>query len=208
MAATGCCSNSWGSRSAAQLRQHGQQFLIVRYLIERIYLGEYDLSLLVDDECRPFANSWQGRILAENAECLRHSSVRVKIGTHWQVHRTNVVFLPSHVAVNRIYTDVQDLGIELGELLAIAIERRNLVGSGGRPVHRVKGYDHMLLVAIITQSDTGSPLSFHRRQLKIRSHLPHFQSHAFSLLRDFTILPAKHEGRPLGRPRCGFRKVD
>ncbi len=66
------------------------------------------------------------------------------------MYRSNIVFLPRHVAIKRIYTDVQDLGIELGELVAIAIERRNLLASSWRPVQGVKGHDHMLMVAIIT----------------------------------------------------------
>jgi hypothetical protein len=85
------------------------------------------------------------------------------------------------VAVKRIYTDVQDLGIELGELLAVAVERRYLVGSGRCPVDRVESYDHMLLAAITAESDSRPLISFHCRQLEIRSRFPHFQRHAFSL---------------------------
>jgi len=154
---------------------------MVRHLIKRIYLGKCDFSLLVDDEYRPLADSCQGRILAKHAECLRHCPVRIKIRAHRQVNPANVVFLPRHVAIERIYTDVQDLGIESGELLAITIERRYLLASSGRPVRRVKGHDHMLLVAIVTQSDPHPPLSLDSRQLKIRRHFSRFQRHSSSL---------------------------
>jgi hypothetical protein len=98
------------------------------------------------------------------------------------------------VAVQRIYTDVQDLGIELGELLAVAVERRYLVGSGRRPVDRVKSYDHMLLAAIIAESDSGPQLTFHCRQLEIRSRISHFQRHAFSLDLHCTVSPPNTKG--------------
>jgi hypothetical protein len=85
------------------------------------------------------------------------------------------------VAIKRIYTNVQDLGIELGELLAVAVERRYLLGSSRRPVDGVKGYDHMFLAAIIAESDPGPLAPFDCRQLEIRSHFSHFQRHALSL---------------------------
>jgi hypothetical protein len=98
------------------------------------------------------------------------------------------------VAIKRIYTDVQDLGIELGELLAVAVERRYLLGSSRRPVDGVKGYDHVLLAAIITESDPDPLFPFDCRELEIRSHFSHFQSHAFSLSSHFTVSPANRKG--------------
>jgi len=187
MVANGCSSSEDnsppppGCLSAAQLPQHFEQFFIVRHLIERIHLGKYDFALLVDDEYGALTDSCQGRTLAENPEGSGHGPVGIKVGAHRDVHLPNVVLLPSHVAIKRIYTDVQNLGIELGELLAVAVERRYLLRSSRRPINRVKGYDHMLLVAIITESDPDPLVSFDGRQLKIRSHFSYFQSHAFSL---------------------------
>ncbi len=69
------------------------------------------------------------------------------------MHRSNVMFLPCKVAVNRISANVQDLGIERGELLAIRVERRQLFGSSRSPIQRMKAYHDMLLATKIAELD-------------------------------------------------------
>jgi hypothetical protein len=72
------------------------------------------------------------------------------------------MFLPSHVAVESVDADVQNLGIALGELREIAIERRQLLASSRSPVDGVERYDHILLAAKIAQADSDPLLSFDR----------------------------------------------
>jgi hypothetical protein len=93
------------------------------------------------------------------------------------MHGANVVFLPSHVAVKRVYADVQNLGIKRGELLAVAIERRQLFGSSRRPVEGMKGYNHVLLPTKITKPNPDTLLPLHRRQLKVRGDVSNVQRH-------------------------------
>jgi hypothetical protein len=66
--------------------------------------------------------------------------VRIKIGTHGKMHCPDGMLLPGKMAVNRICAYVQDLGIERGELLAIRVERRQLLPSSRGPIQRMKSY--------------------------------------------------------------------
>jgi hypothetical protein len=90
------------------------------------------------------------------------------------MHGADIVFLPRQMAVKRVYADVQDLGIKRGELLAVAIERRQLFRSSRRPVQRMKADDHMLLPAKITQPHPDARVAFHCRQIKVRRHVSNF----------------------------------
>jgi hypothetical protein len=78
------------------------------------------------------------------------------------VHGSNIVFLPGEVAVQSIYADVQDLGIKRGELLAIAIERRQLLSSSRCPIQGMKTDDDILFPAKIAQPHANARLAFHR----------------------------------------------
>jgi hypothetical protein len=61
------------------------------------------------------------------------------------------MLLPGKMAVYRICAYVQDLGIERGELLAIRVERRQLLPSSRSPIQRMKGHQHMFLPAKIAE---------------------------------------------------------
>ena len=69
------------------------------------------------------------------------------------MHRTNRMLLPRNVAVNGISAYVQNLGIERGELLAIRVERRQLLSSSRGPVQRMKSHKNIFLAAEITELD-------------------------------------------------------
>jgi hypothetical protein len=77
----------------------------------------------------------------------------IKIRTHGKMHRTNGMLLPGNVAVNGISAYVQNLGIERGELLAIRVERRQLLPSSRGPVQRMKSHKNIFLTAEITELD-------------------------------------------------------
>ena len=96
------------------------------------------------------------------------------------MHRADIVLLPSDVAVKGIYTDVQDLGIKRGELLAVAIERRQLLGSSRGPVQGMKTDHYIFLVAKITKPDSGARLSFNCWKIEVRGHVSNLQRHTFS----------------------------
>jgi hypothetical protein len=96
------------------------------------------------------------------------------------MHRFDVVLLPGDVAINCVDADVQDLGIKRGELLAVAIERRQLLGSSGRPVQRMKTNHHVLLAAKIAEPDSDARFSLNGGKVKIRRHVSNFQRHNFS----------------------------
>jgi hypothetical protein len=96
------------------------------------------------------------------------------------VHRPDVIFLPGDVAIKRVYTDVQDLGIKRGELLAVAIERRQLLRSSRSPVQGMEADDHIFLSPKITQPDSDTLLSFDGGEIKVWGHVSNFQRHNFS----------------------------
>jgi hypothetical protein len=97
------------------------------------------------------------------------------------MHRADVFILPRDMAENRICAYVQNLGIERGELLLCGVERRQLGGSSGCPVQRVKRQDDVLLAPEIVELHSKFPLSFHRRQLKIRRRVSNPQCHRLLL---------------------------
>jgi hypothetical protein len=84
------------------------------------------------------------------------------------MHGSNLMLLPGKMAVDRICTYVQDLGIERGELLAIRVERRQLLSSSGSPVQRMESHQNIFLAAKIAELDFRPVLAFNCRQLKVR----------------------------------------
>lgn len=76
------------------------------------------------------------------------------------MHRADGMLLPCDMAVDRISAYVQDLGIERGELLAIGVERRQLLSSSRGPVQRMKGHQNIFLTVIITELDFCPLLTF------------------------------------------------
>jgi len=107
------------------------------------------------------------------------------------VHGADVVFLPSHVAIQAINADVQNLGIKRGELFAVAVERRHLLSSSRRPVQRMKTDDDVLLSAKVAEANPDARLAFHCWQVEIWCNVPNLQNHAVSS-RDILHVPYKH----------------
>src|SRR5262249_16773202 len=93
-----------------------QQFLKIGHLIEGIDLGPCDSALLIDNERSTFADSGHRWRISHDSELLRDRRVRIKIGRHRNLHGANVFLLPRNVAGYGIYTDVQNLGIQIREL--------------------------------------------------------------------------------------------
>ena len=96
------------------------------------------------------------------------------------MHGADVVLLPGDVAIKGVYTDVQNLGIKRGELLAVAVERRQLLGSGRSPVQRMKTDHYIFLAAKIAEPDSGARLSFDCGKIEVRGHVSNLQRHTFS----------------------------
>jgi len=96
------------------------------------------------------------------------------------MHRADVVFLPGEVAVKGVYTDVQNLGIKRGESFAIAIERRQLLGSSRGPVQRMKADHHIFLAAKIAEPNSDASFPFDGWEIEVRGHVSDFQRHTFS----------------------------
>jgi len=69
------------------------------------------------------------------------------------MHSADVMLLPGDMAVNRVCAYVQNLGIERGELLAIRVERRQLLPSSRSPVQGMKAHHHMFLSTKIAELD-------------------------------------------------------
>src|SRR5207245_11082984 len=105
----------------------------------------------IDDECRPFADSRDGRTLPQNAVFLRDLPMRIKVRAQRKMHRPDIFLLPSNMAENRICAYVQNLGIERGELLPGGVERRQLRRSSGCPVQRMKCQYNVLFDAKVTE---------------------------------------------------------
>src|SRR5580658_1093427 len=140
-------------RGLLQSFQRRQQFLILRLLVQRIHFGKCDFAVFIHDEYCPLADSWKRRPLTQNAECSRDRGMGIDVRTHGEMHLADCMLLPSHMAVNRVDADIQELSIERGELLAVRVECRQLFAAGRRPIQRMKGHDHILLPAKITELD-------------------------------------------------------
>ena len=104
--------------------------------------------------------------------------MRIEVRAQWKMHRSDIFLLPRDVAKNRICAYVQNLGIERGELLLCGVERRQLRRSSGCPVQRMKRQDDVLLAPEIVELHSKFPLSFHRRQLKIRRRVSDLEWHS------------------------------
>src|SRR5579864_4274962 len=128
-----------------QTFQFRQQFPVVWRPVQRIDLGKYDLAAFVHDKYCSLADSGEWRAFPHNAECLRYLGMGIKIRTHGEMHGAYLMLLPGEMAVNRVCAYVQDLGIERGELLAIRVERRQLLSSSRRPIQGMESYQHMSL---------------------------------------------------------------
>ena len=107
--------------------------------------------------------------------------MRIKVRAQRKVHGADIFLLPRNMAENRICAYVQNLGIERGELLPGGVERRQLRGSSGRPVQRMKRQYNMLLAAEIAQPYPKLPFSLGRGQIKLRGGISNPQWHRLLL---------------------------
>ena len=69
-----------------------------------------------------------------------------------------------------IVANAHDLGIEAGEPCQFGMERRDLGGSGGRPVEGMKGKHNVLLAVIIGKAEFDRALANYACELEIGRH--------------------------------------
>jgi hypothetical protein len=103
--------------------------------------------------------------------------VGIEVSTQGNRHHANVFFLPGDVTGDGVYADVQDLGIERGELLAGGVERRHLGCSSRGPVKRVEA-DHDVLLALVV-GEPYAQLAFpgHRGKVEVGGWITGLQGH-------------------------------
>src|SRR5207244_11357806 len=102
--------------------------------------------------------------------------MRIKVRAQRKMHRPDIFLLPSNMAENRICAYVQNLGIERGELLPGAVERRQLRRSSGCPVQRMKCQYNVLFAAKVTELHSKFSFSLDCRQITIRPSLPNLEA--------------------------------
>lgn len=137
--------------------------------------------MLIDDECRALTDARHGRALPQDTESLSDFAVWVEIRAEWDFDHPDIFFLPRDVADDGIDADVQNLGIQCGELLPGGVEHRHLGGSSRSPVERVEGDDHILLAPEVTKRDTKLTLAGNGGEIEIRSWIAGLQGHRFSV---------------------------
>ena len=101
--------------------------------IRRSRTREGDPPARIDNEGRTLADAGHGRPFPQNAEPFCHRGVGIEVGAQRDADQADVILAPRNVAGDRIYADVQNLGIQGGELFAAGIEFGYLDGSGGSP---------------------------------------------------------------------------
>src|SRR5579872_6592744 len=104
--------------------------------------------------------------------------MRIEVRAHGEVHGADFVLLPAFVAVNRIYANVQDLGIKRGELLPVGVERRQLLPSSRGPVDRMERHHNIFLSAIVAEPNLKLAFALDCRQLEIRRRFADLQWHS------------------------------
>lgn len=178
---------SFQKRKLGQHSQGAEKFFQIWEQIQRIDASKRDLSVSADDEGGTLANAGHRRPFPENAKLARHQGVREEIGAQGKSHRTDFTLPPGNVAWNGIYADVQDLGIQCRELLAVRVEFGHLGGSSGRPIQRVKGDDEILLPQVVARADRDVLVTGDRGKGKFRTVIPHFQCHAGLIVDDCRV---------------------
>jgi hypothetical protein len=136
-------------------------------LVDGIDLGKGDLACRIHDERGALADAGNRRPFAQDAEFARHFGMWIEIGTHCHLDRSDFIFSPCDVAVDRIYADVQNLGIERRELLFSGIEFGHLRRSSRSPVERMKRHDQILAAQIVARAHNDPPLASYSRELEI-----------------------------------------
>jgi hypothetical protein len=91
----------------------------------------------------------------------------IEIGTHRHLDRSDFIFSPCDVAGDRIYADVQNLGIERRELFFSGIEFGHLRRSSRSPVERMKRHHQILATQIVARAHNDAPLAGNSRELEV-----------------------------------------
>jgi len=150
-------------------------------VIERVDFGENDQAVLVDDEGSPFADAGEGRALAKDSEGTSYCAVRIEIGTGRDANRSELFLEPRGVAGERVNADVQNLGIERGELLQSGVEHRQLGGSSRRPVERVKGDHDILLATKVAELNANLAVAVNGGKVEVGGEISYLQGHGILL---------------------------
>jgi hypothetical protein len=164
-------------RPLTELPKRLDQLLDVGQLADAVNLGEGDSSILIDDEGGALADAGYGRAFAENAEFARDFGVGIEVGAEGNLHGANFFLAPRGVAGDRVYADVQNLGIERLELFAAGIEFGYLAGSSRGPVERVEGDDEIFDPEIVAGAHRSLAFAGNCGKSKIRRRVANFQGH-------------------------------
>lgn len=113
-------------RSPLNSSKRFQELIHVHQLVDRVDLGKGDFAGLVHDEGGTLADAGDGRAFAHDVELAGNGGVRIEVGAHGETDRSDFFFAPCCVAGNRIYADVQDLGIEGRELAGAGVKLGHL----------------------------------------------------------------------------------
>src|SRR5215469_7011127 len=103
--------------------------------------------------------------------------MRIEIGAQRDADQADVILAPCHVAGNRIYADVQNLGIQGGELSAARIEFGHLHRSSRGPVEGMKSNKKVLFAKIVARADGDPLLPGNGWKLKLRGGIANLQRH-------------------------------
>src|SRR5208282_435106 len=193
--------------------QRRQQFLDVRELADAVDLGEGYLSILIHDERSAFADAGHGRAFAQDPEFARYLGMRIEIGAERNLDGADFLLPPGNMAGDRIYADVQNLGIKRLELFATGVEFGHLHGSSRGPVEGVESDDQILAAEIITRAHRNLALAGDCGKFKIRRRIANLQRHIVLLSKRNCNLdwrarrpsldqfsPLQKEKRPCGPP--------
>src|SRR6185369_16578116 len=88
-----------------------------------------------------------------------------------KVEGADLEFLPRHVTEYRIAAHAHDLGIQLGELIAVRVVRRGLRCSSRGPIGRIKSQDDIFLAAEFGKRDAVLVVAGAGRDVESRSRI-------------------------------------
>jgi hypothetical protein len=107
--------------------------------------------------------------------------MRIEIGTHRHLDWSDFLFAPGDVTGDRIYADVQNLGIERRELFFSGIEFGYLRRSSRSPVERMKRYNQILASKIVARAHCNPQFAGNSREREIGCGIANLQRHFLSL---------------------------
>ena len=189
-----------------QFPQFPHQLVDIRQFADPVHASEGDLPARIDNEGRALADAGHGRQFPQNAEPFCHRGVGIEVGAQRDADQADVILAPRNVAGDRIYADVQNLGIQGCELFAAGIEFGYLDGSGGSPVQGMKRDQQVLLAEIVARAERDSLLPRDGGEFEVGSGITDLQRHGCDSRRWRSRLRATSR-EPAGLPEAGSSKL-